>query len=128
MPVPRDFADYCCELLSSLGRVQARRMFGGWGLSVEGLTVAIVADLGNGDTLWLKADSNSLGGLRGRRLPAFQLSDASWRHDSGPKHELLQRAHGCDGRCGRHGTLGAARLGGCSGRACPSTHPGAALN
>lgn len=61
MPVPRDFADYCCELLSSLGRVQARRMFGGWGLSVEGLTVAIVADLGNGDTLWLKADANSLG-------------------------------------------------------------------
>jgi DNA transformation protein and related proteins len=60
MPVPRDFADFCCELLSSLGRVQARRMFGGWGLSVEGLTVAIVADLGDGDTLWLKADADSL--------------------------------------------------------------------
>lgn len=61
MPVPRDFADFCCELLSSLGRVQARRMFGGWGLSVEGLTIAIVADLGDGDTLWLKADPDTLG-------------------------------------------------------------------
>jgi DNA transformation protein len=60
MPVSRDFADFCCELLSSLGRVQARRMFGGWGLSVEGLTVAIVADLGDGDILWLKADADSL--------------------------------------------------------------------
>lgn len=60
MAVPRDFADFCCELLSSLGRVQARRMFGGWGLSVEGVTVAIVADLGDGDTLWLKAAPGAL--------------------------------------------------------------------
>ena len=59
MPTPRDFADFCCELLSSLGRVQAKRMFGGWGLSMEGLTVAIVTDLGDGDTLWLKADDQS---------------------------------------------------------------------
>ena len=35
-------------------------MFGGWGLSVEGLTVAIVTDLGDGDTLWLKADADTL--------------------------------------------------------------------
>ena len=60
MPTPRDFADFCCELMSSLGRVQARRMFGGWGLSVDGLTVAIVTDLGDGDTLWLKADADTL--------------------------------------------------------------------
>ena len=59
MPTPRDFADFCCELLSSLGSVHAKRMFGGWGLSMEGLTVAIVADLGDGDTLWLKADDES---------------------------------------------------------------------
>lgn len=59
MPVPRDFADFCCELLSSLGPVRARRMFGGWSLSVEGLTVAILANLGDGDTLWLKAGADS---------------------------------------------------------------------
>lgn len=50
------FADYCCELLSSVGPCRARRMFGGFGISTEGLTIAIVADLGSGDRLWLKAD------------------------------------------------------------------------
>ena len=59
MSTPRDFADFCCELLSGLGQVRAKRMFGGWGLSIDGLTVAIVADLGEGDTLWLKADADS---------------------------------------------------------------------
>ena len=59
MPTPRDFADFCCELMSGLGPVQAKRMFGGWGLSIEGLTVAIVADPGDGATLWLKADTSS---------------------------------------------------------------------
>lgn len=34
-------------------------MFGGWGISCEGLTVAILADLGDGDTLWLKASDTS---------------------------------------------------------------------
>ena len=39
-----DFADYCCELLSDLGPCVAKRMFGGWGISVDGLTVAILAN------------------------------------------------------------------------------------
>jgi DNA transformation protein and related proteins len=56
--IDREFADYCCELLSSLGPCGARRMFGGWGISTEGLTVAILADLGGGATLWLKALPN----------------------------------------------------------------------
>ena len=34
-------------------------MFGGWGISVEGLSIAILADLGEGDTLWLKADETT---------------------------------------------------------------------
>src|SRR5688572_13748289 len=53
------FADYCCELLSSAGRCTARRMFGGWGISVDGLTIAIVADLDQGEKLWLKADEDN---------------------------------------------------------------------
>jgi len=51
-----DFADYCCELLGSLGQVQAKRMFLGWGLSVDSLTVAVIA----WDTLYLKANADSL--------------------------------------------------------------------
>ena len=54
-----EFARYCCELLSSAGPCTARRMFGGWGISVEGLSIAILADLGEGDTLWLKADEST---------------------------------------------------------------------
>ena len=30
-------------------------MFGGYGISTEGLTLGLVADLGQGETLWLKA-------------------------------------------------------------------------
>ena len=56
MPVPADFADFCCELLASTGSLRKRRMFGGWGLSVDGLTIALVTDLGKGAKLWLKAD------------------------------------------------------------------------
>ncbi|MEO6626868.1 MAG: TfoX/Sxy family protein [Burkholderiaceae bacterium] len=71
MATPRDFADFCCELLSSLGSVHAKRMFGGWGLSVDGLTVAIVTDLGDGDTLWLKADADTLARFEGAGCKRF---------------------------------------------------------
>ena len=53
------FADYACELLGSVGPCRARRMFGGWGISVDGMTIAILANLGDGDTLWLKASEES---------------------------------------------------------------------
>ena len=39
----------------------ARRMFGGWGLHIDGLTIAIVTNLGAGDKLWLKADDETRG-------------------------------------------------------------------
>ena len=51
-----DFATYCCDLLAAAGHCVAKRMFGGYGISTDGLTLAIVADLGGGETLWLKAD------------------------------------------------------------------------
>ncbi len=54
-PPGADFADYCCELLGSLGHVLPKRMFLGWGLSVDGLTVAIIA----WDTLYLKANTET---------------------------------------------------------------------
>jgi DNA transformation protein len=45
-----DFALHCCELLASIGRCTARRMFGGWGLSVDGLNVGLII----AETLYLK--------------------------------------------------------------------------
>jgi DNA transformation protein and related proteins len=47
MSVSKDFADYCCELLSGVGTPTPKRMFGGWGISVDGVTIAVIADLGN---------------------------------------------------------------------------------
>lgn len=59
---PDEFAQYCCELLSAAGPCRARRMFGGYGISTDGLTLGLLADLGQGETLWLKAgpDTRSL--------------------------------------------------------------------
>ena len=61
MTISKDFADYCCELLSGVGSPVAKRMFGGWGISVDGVTIAIIADLtpkgtGSNEKLYLKVD------------------------------------------------------------------------
>ena len=55
----KEFAQYCCELLSTVGPCVARRMFGGYGISTDGLTLAILADLGQGEKLWLKANPDT---------------------------------------------------------------------
>ncbi|MDP3616867.1 MAG: TfoX/Sxy family protein [Rhodoferax sp.] len=60
MAAPRnEFAQYCCDLLNSVGPCVARRMFGGYGISNDGLTLALLVDLGDGEKLWLKADESS---------------------------------------------------------------------
>jgi len=59
MATDPSFAHYCCELLASAGPCEARRMFGGFGLSTGGLTFALVVDLGAGQKLWLKANDET---------------------------------------------------------------------
>ncbi len=62
MPAPpSEFALYCCELLSTVGPCVARRMFGAYGISTDGLMLAILADLGSGEKLWLKVSETSRG-------------------------------------------------------------------
>jgi len=54
--MPRDdFADHCAELLASAGPVRRRRMFGGHGLYVDDLFVAVIA----GERLYLKTDAHT---------------------------------------------------------------------
>ncbi|MFC5500394.1 TfoX/Sxy family protein [Caenimonas terrae] len=53
---PSTFARHCCELLASAGPCEIRPMFGGWGISTGGYNIALVADRGSGERLWLKAD------------------------------------------------------------------------
>lgn len=49
------FASYACELLSGLGPCVAKRMFGGWGISVDGMNIGIIA----WDTLFLKTNADT---------------------------------------------------------------------
>lgn len=52
MSASREFVDWVLELLAPLGAVVARRMFGGFGLFLDGLMFAIVLD----DVVWFKTD------------------------------------------------------------------------
>ncbi|RTL39424.1 MAG: TfoX family protein [Burkholderiales bacterium] len=50
--MPDAFTELCIEMLSPLGPVRVRRMFGGQGLYIDGLFVAIIDD----GQLFLKSD------------------------------------------------------------------------
>ena len=55
MPSTPAFVSHCLDLLAPLGAVRARRMFGGYGLYVGEVFVALVAD----ERLYMKADDVS---------------------------------------------------------------------
>jgi DNA transformation protein len=57
MKSANEFAAYAVELLSTVGWVTARRMFGGYGLYCDGTMFALIAD----DVLYLKADDENRG-------------------------------------------------------------------
>lgn len=61
MAVSKEFADYCCDLLAGVGPCVAKRMFGGWGLSIDGMSIAWLIDLGQGEKLWLKTNDTLRG-------------------------------------------------------------------
>lgn len=52
-----EFVAHCLELLSPLGQARARRMFGGHGLYVDDLFLALIIS----DTLYLKTDDATRG-------------------------------------------------------------------
>lgn len=55
-PVTDPFVLHACELLSCVGMCRAQRMFGGWGISVDGMNIAFIAD----DTLYLKTNVDTV--------------------------------------------------------------------
>ena len=104
MALSVEFADYCCELLSGLGPCRAKRMFGGWGISTDGLTVAIVADLGQGETLWLKGDATSRAQFEAAGCASRQgIQEAKQKTQpaAGPPQGGLAPSGGSDPRSGR---------------------------
>ncbi|BAI72571.1 tfoX domain protein [Azospirillum sp. B510] len=49
---PSEYVASLCEMLAPLGDIRVRRMFGGYGLSIDGSTFALIAD----EILYIKAD------------------------------------------------------------------------
>ncbi len=61
------FVTHVLELMVPLGPVVAKSMFGGWGLSLDGLTFALIA----WEELYLKVDDQNRAAYEARDLPAF---------------------------------------------------------
>lgn len=62
-----EFVDYLLELMQPLGPVSAKSMFGGYGIYIDDLMFALVAD----DVLYLKTDAASLPDFEQLGLPPF---------------------------------------------------------
>ena len=61
------FVDNLSDVFARFGTVQARRMFGGYGIYRDGLMFGLVAD----DVLYLKADEHSLEAFIALKLSPF---------------------------------------------------------
>lgn len=67
-----DFIDHCMELLSPVGTVRGRRMFGGHGFYVDDLFLALVI----GDRLYLKSDGATRARFEAAGCVAFSYEGA----------------------------------------------------
>lgn len=70
-----DFVAYCRELLSPLGAVRVRRMFGGHGLYVDERFIAIIS----ADLLYLKADDQTRAAFESAGCLPFVYDSANGR-------------------------------------------------
>lgn len=61
------FADHVVELMSGMGAVEAKRMFGGHGIYLHGLMFALIIE----ERLYLKTDEQTLSPFQARGLPPF---------------------------------------------------------
>ena len=64
----REYADYVCDLLSPLGGVTARGMFGGFGIYLDGLMFALIAD----DVLYFRCDDGNRAEYQAAGMEAFR--------------------------------------------------------
>ncbi len=66
--MPTEFVNYLLGQLAPLGEINARGMFGGWGIYHDGRMFALVAD----DTLFLKVDDVSRAEFESAGLQPFR--------------------------------------------------------
>lgn len=62
-----EFIAHTVEQMSALGGVQAKKMFGGWGLFKDGLMFAVVIQ----DELYFKVDDGNVARFESRHLKPF---------------------------------------------------------
>ncbi|MEH6470735.1 MAG: TfoX/Sxy family protein [Halopseudomonas sp.] len=62
-----EYVAHLLELMQTLGPVEARRMFGGHGLFIDGLMFGLVAEA----ELYLKVDADTVSSYRDQGLEAF---------------------------------------------------------
>ena len=70
----KDFADYVVDLLRPLGPIRAKRMFGGFGLFLDGLMFALIID----GTLYFKADAVNRPIFNSRQMTPFEYLRQGW--------------------------------------------------
>ncbi len=66
------FVDSLHEVFERFGRIEAKRMFGGFGIYHDGRMFALVAD----DTLYLKTDADTVAHFERLKLPPFSYEKA----------------------------------------------------
>jgi len=65
-----EFVDFLHEVFADFGRIDARRMFGGWGIYHDNLMFALVYD----EVLYLKADPETAASFEGLGSSRFEYS------------------------------------------------------
>jgi DNA transformation protein len=67
MPKRSEFVEHVVETMRRFGPVEAKSMFGGWGLYHQGLFFALIAE----DTLYLKTDAENRADFDALKLEPF---------------------------------------------------------
>ena len=101
---PRGFVEHCLELLSPLGAVRARRMFGGHGLYLDELFVALIA----GERLYLKVDSETREHSRPPAASPSSIAAPRRQVDHSATGRVPDEAHGVARSDAALGAAGAA--------------------
>lgn len=70
VPPPSEFVAYLAEVFEDFGPIEAKRMFGGYGIYRDALMFALVSD----DVLYLKTDEAMAAELAALGMPPFEYT------------------------------------------------------
>ncbi|MGK0298742.1 MAG: DNA transformation protein [Gammaproteobacteria bacterium] len=65
-----EFVEYLKEMFQGLGQIHSRKMFGGYGVFLDGIMFGLVAE----DTLYLKVDDTTVEDYKIRGLTPFEYT------------------------------------------------------